>query len=65
MRFSMIFEAQMADTSVANERQVTQLVLGQPARSRWEEILRGSIINRVLRMSSDIDIHLVPRSRDE
>ncbi len=50
---------------IANERQVTQLVLGQPARSRWEEILRGSIINRVLRMSSDIDIHLVPRSRDE
>src|SRR2546423_6136751 len=50
---------------IANERQVTQLVLGQPARSYWEEMLRGSIINRVLRMSSDIDIHLVPRSRDE
>jgi two-component system sensor histidine kinase KdpD len=50
---------------VARERQVTQLVLGQPARSRWEEILRGSIINRVLRMSTDIDIHLVPRSWDE
>jgi two-component system sensor histidine kinase KdpD len=50
---------------VARERQVTQLVLGQPASSRWEEILRGSIINRVLRMSTDIDIHLVPRSREE
>ena len=50
---------------VAREHQVTQLVLGQPARSRWEEILRGSIINRVLRMSTDIDIHLVPRGRDE
>jgi len=50
---------------IARERQVTQLVLGQPARSYWEEMLRGSIINRVLRMSSDIDIHIVPRSRDE
>jgi two-component system sensor histidine kinase KdpD len=50
---------------IARERQVTQLVLGQPARSHWEELLRGSIINRVLRMSSDIDIHIVPRSRDE
>ncbi|MFL5667582.1 MAG: universal stress protein [Ktedonobacteraceae bacterium] len=50
---------------IARERQVTQLVLGQPARSHWEELLRGSIINRVLRMSTDIDIHLVPRSRDE
>ncbi|TMD69326.1 MAG: sensor histidine kinase KdpD [Chloroflexi bacterium] len=50
---------------IARERQVTQLVLGQPARSYWEEMLRGSIINRVLRMSSDIDIHIVPRSKDE
>ena len=49
---------------IARERQVTQLVLGQPARTHWEELLRGSIINRVLRLSTDIDIHLVPRSRD-
>lgn len=50
---------------IARERQVTQIVLGQPARRRWEEIIRGSIINRVLRLSTGIDIHLVPRSRDE
>ena len=50
---------------IARERHVTQIVLGQPARSHWEELLRGSIINRLLRMSTDIDIHLVPRSRDE
>ncbi len=50
---------------IARERHVTQLVLGQPARSHWEELLRGSIINRLLRMSTDIDIHLVPRSREE
>jgi two-component system sensor histidine kinase KdpD len=50
---------------VAHEHQVTQLVLGQPARSHWEELLRGSIINRLLRLSTDIDIHLVPRSTDE
>ncbi|HLX55393.1 MAG TPA: universal stress protein [Ktedonobacteraceae bacterium] len=49
---------------VARERQITQLVLGQPARSHWEELLRGSIINRLLRLSSDVDIHLVPRSRE-
>ena len=50
---------------VAHARQVTQLVLGQPARSHWEELLRGSITNRLLRMSTDIDIHLVPRSGEE
>ena len=50
---------------IAHERQVTQLVLGQPARSYGEELLRGSIINRLLRLSTDMDIHLVPRSTDE
>jgi two-component system, OmpR family, sensor histidine kinase KdpD len=50
---------------IAHERQVTQLVLGQPARSHWEELLRGSIINRLLRLSADIDIHLVPRNGEE
>jgi len=50
---------------IAQERQVTQLVLGQPARSHWEELIRGSIINRLLRLDAGIDIHLVPRSREE
>lgn len=50
---------------VAREHHVTQIVLGQPARSRWEEVLRGSIVNRLLRLSSDMDIHLVPQSREE
>lgn len=50
---------------IAHERQVTQIVLGQPARSHWEELVRGSIINRLLRLSTDIDIHLVPRSTEE
>ncbi len=49
---------------IARERHVTQIVLGQPARSHWEEVIRGSIINRVLRLCTDIDIHLVPRSRE-
>ena len=50
---------------ISREHQVTQIVLGQPARSRWEEILRGSITNRLLRLNTDIDIHLVPRSGEE
>jgi two-component system, OmpR family, sensor histidine kinase KdpD len=48
---------------LAKERQVTQIVVGQPTRSHWEEALRGSMINRLLRLSSDVDIHLVPRNR--
>jgi two-component system sensor histidine kinase KdpD len=48
---------------IAKERQVTQIVLGQPTRSHWEEMLRGSTINRLLRLSQDVDIHLVPKAR--
>lgn len=49
---------------IARERQATQIVLGQPTRSYWEELLRGSIINRLLRLSSNVDIHLVPYRQD-
>ena len=49
---------------IVKERQVTQIVLGQPSRSRWEEILRGSMINRLLRLDVGVAIHLVPRNRD-
>lgn len=48
---------------IARERQVTQLILGQPARSRWEEVIRRSTTNRVLRLRAEIDIHLVPRGQ--
>jgi two-component system sensor histidine kinase KdpD len=50
---------------VARQHHITQIVLGQPARKWWEEVLRGSTVNRLLRLSSDIDIHLVPVRRDE
>ncbi|GCE16341.1 universal stress protein [Dictyobacter kobayashii] len=45
---------------LVQQRHVTQIVLGQPAHSRWEVLLYGSVTNRVLRLTSDADIHLVP-----
>jgi two-component system, OmpR family, sensor histidine kinase KdpD len=50
---------------VAREQQVTLIVLGMPARRWWEEVLRGSTVNRLLRMRSGIDIHLVPHGPEE
>ena len=55
----------VVSVDVGHERHWSaQLVVGQPARSHREELLRGSIINRFLRLSTDMDIHLVPRSTD-
>lgn len=38
---------------------ITQIVVGQPQKSRWEELVRGSVVNRLLRLVHDIDVHVV------
>ncbi len=48
---------------IAQERHITQIVVGQPSRSWWEELLNGSVVNRLLRLSVYADIHLVPLQR--
>lgn len=48
---------------VAKERQVTQILLGQSARTRWEEIRKGSIVNEIMRLTKNIDIHIVADQR--
>lgn len=45
--------------SVANELQITQILLGQSARTRLEEIVKGSIVNTIMRKTQNIDIHIV------
>lgn len=49
---------------VAREKHVTQIVLGQTAQSRWEQIAKGSIINSLLREIPFVDLHIVSVSRD-
>jgi len=43
----------------AAAQHITQLVLGTSRRSRWTEITRGSVINRVVRASRGIDVHVI------
>jgi two-component system sensor histidine kinase KdpD len=43
----------------------TFIVMGQSARSRLEEILRGSIINRIMRETKNIDIVVAADSPEE
>ncbi|GAC1400524.1 MAG: hypothetical protein NVSMB49_13000 [Ktedonobacteraceae bacterium] len=50
-------------SELAKGRGVTQIVVGQPTRRRWEEVLYGSVVNRLLRLSDSIDIHIVPINR--
>lgn len=39
--------------------EVTKVILGQSARTRWEEILHGSIVNPILKHTTGLDILVV------
>jgi two-component system sensor histidine kinase KdpD len=50
-----------ADTiaRVAREQGITHIVMGESARSRLEEVRRGSLVRQVLRASRGIDVYIV------
>ncbi len=43
----------------ARRENATQLVLGASKRSRWSELARGSVINKVIRAAGEIDVHVI------
>jgi two-component system sensor histidine kinase KdpD len=57
--------ADVADALVdfARGENATQLVLGASQRSRWNELTRGSVVNRVVRLSGPIDVHVISHER--
>jgi len=48
----------------ARENGVTHVIFGQSARSRWQIIWRGSVINRFLREVKDAAVHVIPLEKD-
>jgi two-component system sensor histidine kinase KdpD len=47
----------------ALEHNVTKIIVGKPIRPHWRDILFGSIVDKLIRMSGNIDIYItsVPR----
>jgi len=47
----------------AKQHEITQIVLGSSARSRWQELTRGSVVQRVLRYAAaaGVDVHVIGR----
>lgn len=45
---------------LARDRHVTQIVIGQPLRSRWFQLFSRSVANELLRLPTGADIHIVP-----
>jgi nucleotide-binding universal stress UspA family protein len=45
--------------SYAYQHRVTQIVVGESLRSRWQEMLGGSFVQRLIRRASNVDIHVM------
>jgi two-component system sensor histidine kinase KdpD len=58
-------EVATAVVQFARAEHATQIVLGATHRSRWTELWRGSVVNRVVRAAGDLDVHVISRSSDE
>lgn len=51
--------------SYARRRNVTKIVIGKPARPRWQEFLFGSILDDLARNSGEIDIYVITGEGEE
>jgi len=43
----------------AHKNNITKIVAGKPLRPRWQEILRGSLVDSLIHKSRDIDVYVV------
>ena len=48
---------------IAREKKITQIIVGQSAQSRWEEITKGSFLNVLLKEVPFVDFHIVAVKR--
>ena len=51
----------VAETLAAYARthNITKIIAGKPLRPRWLELLRGSIVDQIIRQSHDIDVYVI------
>ncbi|WP_026073084.1 universal stress protein [Nodosilinea nodulosa] len=48
-----------AIASIATENRVSQIVLGETQRSRWQLLTQGSIVQRLMRALPSVDLHII------
>ncbi len=53
------YDVAKAIAQVAHQYHITQVVLGDTRRSRWELFLKGSFVQRLMRQLQNIDLHII------
>ncbi len=43
----------------AHRHNVTKVIAGKPIHARWIELLRGSVVDRLIRLSGSIDVYVI------
>jgi two-component system sensor histidine kinase KdpD len=66
-RFVRLKSSRVADSLIefARREGITHVIFGQSARSRWDILFRGSVINRFLNEARDATVHVVPLDNDK
>ena len=44
---------------LARRRNVTRIVLGKPRHPRWRDVVRGSLVDQIIRGSGDIEVNVI------
>ena len=48
----------------ARQHNVTKIIAGKPVRPRWLDLLRGSVVDQIIRHSGDIDVYVISGEAD-
>ena len=43
----------------ARAHNITKIIAGKPVRSRWIELVRGSVVDQIIRQSGNIDVYVI------
>lgn len=64
--FLRIKSANVASTiaQVAQKYHVTQVILGQSQKSRWEILWKGSLVQKLVRYLKDVDLHIIATEKN-
>lgn len=49
----------------ARKNGITRIIAGKPTKSRWKDVLYGSLVDRLINGSGDIDIYVISGKPDE
>ena len=48
----------------ARKHNVTKIIAGKPVRPRWHELIRGAVVDQIIRTSGPIDVYVISGAPD-